>query len=97
MRDRRMHLRAEGLVASLRDFGQGAIEPVWDRLGELNLPVLVCAGAHDEKYTAEARKMCRTCPHAELLLVPQAGHMAHLENRAAFAEGLRRFLAAKLP
>jgi 2-succinyl-6-hydroxy-2,4-cyclohexadiene-1-carboxylate synthase len=92
MRGRRRHLRAEGLAASLRQFGQGALEPAWDRLAELRLPVLVCAGAEDEKYAALAQKMLASITGAELLLVPQAGHLAHLENRDAFAGGLRAFL-----
>ncbi len=92
MRERRRLLRAAGLAASLRQFGQGALAPVWERLGELRLPVLVCAGAEDEKYAALAKKMLAGISGAQLLLVPKAGHLAHLENRAAFAEGLRGFL-----
>jgi len=92
MQERRRRLRAAGLAASLRQFGQGALEPVWGRLGELQRPVLVCAGADDEKYAGLAKKMMAGIPGAELLLVPAAGHLAHLENRDAFAEGLRHFL-----
>ena len=97
MREQRGRLRATGLAASLRQFGQGAVAPVWDRLRELTMPVLVCAGANDPKYASEAAEMSRLCPSATLFLVPQAGHMAHLENREAFVEGLGRFLAKRLP
>ena len=92
MRERREHLRAEGLAASLREFGQGVVEPSWSRLGKLRLPVLICAGAEDEKYAALAKKMVMECPQAKLFIVPGAGHMAHLENLPAFAAGLRTFL-----
>jgi len=92
MRERRRRLRAEGLAASLRQFGQGMVEPVWERLGELRRPILVCAGVNDEKYAAQAKEIQRRCPRAKLLLVPQAGHMAHLENCEAFAANLRDFL-----
>lgn len=92
MRERRRHLRAAGLVASLRQFGQGVLAPLWERLGELRLPVLLCAGAEDEKYAALAKRMLAEIIGAELLLVPKAGHLAHLENREAFVEGLRGFL-----
>ncbi len=97
MREQRGRLRPAGLAASLREFGQGAVEPVWNRLCELTMPVLVCAGVNDAKYAAEAAEMCRHCPSAELFLVPQAGHLAHLENRDVFIERLRRFLAERLP
>ncbi len=88
----RGRLRAAGLAASLRGFGQAVVEPVWNQLGELQLPVLICAGAEDEKYCMLAKKIAASCPAAELLIVPMAGHMAHLENLPAFAAGLRAFL-----
>ncbi|HTB63993.1 MAG TPA: 2-succinyl-6-hydroxy-2,4-cyclohexadiene-1-carboxylate synthase [Opitutales bacterium] len=95
MRQRREQLRTAGLAASLRQFGQGAVEPVWKRLQELRLPVLLCVGAEDEKYTALAKQMQAQITGAELLIIPHAGHMAHLENRDTFTAGLRSFLKAK--
>jgi len=92
MRERRRQLRPAGLAASLRQFGQGAMEPMWDRLPELRMPALVCAGAEDGKYATLAEKMQARIQGAELLIVPTAGHMAHLENRDAFAAGLSEFL-----
>jgi 2-succinyl-6-hydroxy-2,4-cyclohexadiene-1-carboxylate synthase len=88
----RAQLRAEGLAASLRGCGRGELESVEDRLAELSLPVLWCAGAEDEKYAALANQMAARCPRGESFIVPQAGHMAHLENCSAFAQGLRAFL-----
>jgi 2-succinyl-6-hydroxy-2,4-cyclohexadiene-1-carboxylate synthase len=92
MRQRRKQLRAAGLAASLRQFGQGIVAPVWHRLAELRLPVLLCAGEGDEKYSALAKQMQAQIASAELLIVLRAGHLAHLENRDAFATGLRAFL-----
>ncbi len=92
MNEQRRKLRATGLAASLRGFGQGAVEPVWGRLGELQLPTLVCAGAEDKKYAVLAKEIVADCPRAELLIVPAAGHMAHLENLPAFTTGLQAFL-----
>ncbi|MGA2053243.1 MAG: alpha/beta fold hydrolase, partial [Opitutales bacterium] len=92
MQARRRRLRPAGLAASLRQFGQGALDPVWDRLPELRLPVLLAAGADDPAYIALAQAMRARLPSAEFLLVPDAGHLAHLENLRAFADGLRDFL-----
>jgi 2-succinyl-6-hydroxy-2,4-cyclohexadiene-1-carboxylate synthase len=92
MQARRSRLRAEGLAASLRDFGQGVLDPVWARLPELRLPVLLVAGAQDPAYLALAESMRDCLPNAEFFPVPEAGHMAHLENLPAFADGLRNFL-----
>ena len=41
-----------GLAASLRGVGTGAMTPVWDRLGELEMPVSVLAGERDAKFVA---------------------------------------------
>jgi 2-succinyl-6-hydroxy-2,4-cyclohexadiene-1-carboxylate synthase len=93
MRARREKLRPAGLAASLRGFGQGSIEPVWHRLGELRIPALICAGAEDEKYSLLAKKMAAGLSESELLILPKAGHMAHLENLPGFVTGVRAFLA----
>lgn len=92
MQARRMRLRKEGLAASLRGFGQGVLEPALNQMREIRIPVLLCSGAEDEKYIAATRAMHAHCPASELLIVPSAGHLAHLENRDAFATGLRAFL-----
>src|ERR1019366_8418989 len=39
---------AGGLAASLRLAGTGTMEPLWDRLAGLTMPVLVVAGELDE-------------------------------------------------
>jgi len=92
MQQQRHHLRAEGLAASLRQFGQGAVLPIWDKLAELSLPVLLCAGMEDEKYVEFAQAMHARILQSKILLIPEAGHLAHLENLPAFVAGLREFL-----
>ena len=47
---------AGGLAASRRLAGTGAQEPLWYRLAELEMPVLLVAGERDEKFAA-ARTM----------------------------------------
>ena len=44
-----------GLASSLRLAGTGAQEPLWDRLGELPMPVLLVAGALDTRFVAARR------------------------------------------
>lgn len=90
--------RAAGLAASLRHCGSGAQEPVWDRLGALRMPVLVTAGERDAKFVALGRRVAAAIgPSAVFATVPGAGHTAHLEQPAAFAAVLRRWLAATQP
>ena len=54
--DRRTNTAA-GLAASLRLAGTGTQEPLWDRLEELEMPVLLVAGERDDAFSALAREM----------------------------------------
>jgi 2-succinyl-6-hydroxy-2,4-cyclohexadiene-1-carboxylate synthase len=63
-----------GLATALRGLGSGAMVPVWDRLGELAMPVTVLAGERDEKFVALGRRLAGGLPHARLTVVPGAGH-----------------------
>jgi 2-succinyl-6-hydroxy-2,4-cyclohexadiene-1-carboxylate synthase len=80
------------LAAMLRATGQGALEPLWDRLAEIVVPVLAIAGEHDDKYAAIARRMAAELPYGELAIVPDAGHAPHLEQPEAVAELVGDFL-----
>jgi len=63
-----------GLAAALRGVGTGAMTPLWSRLGELTMPVLVLAGERDVKFTAIGERLTAAIPGAELVIVPGAGH-----------------------
>lgn len=85
-----------GLQSSLELAGTGAQEPLWGRLGELSMPVLVVAGEHDAKFSALAERLAAGIgAGAELALIPGAGHAAHLEQPEAFTAVVRRWLAAR--
>ncbi|MCB9760562.1 MAG: alpha/beta fold hydrolase [Alphaproteobacteria bacterium] len=92
MAGRKRSLRPEGLAASLRGMGTGVMDPLWDRLGAITAPTLLVTGAEDEKYDRIAAQMAAAIPGAERLVLPGAGHCAHLEAPRAFAGGLTRFL-----
>jgi 2-succinyl-6-hydroxy-2,4-cyclohexadiene-1-carboxylate synthase len=74
-----------GLARALRGLGTGALPPVWGRLGELRMPVVLIVGERDEKFHAIARQMVNAIPDARLHVVPAAGHAAHLEAPASVA------------
>ncbi len=77
------------LAAALRGIGTGAMGPLWDRLGELAMPVVVLAGERDEKYVALAERLAAAVPDATLAIVPGAGHALPLEAPAAVAAAVR--------
>lgn len=83
----------EGLASSLRRAGTGSQRPLWDRLHELAMPVLVVAGADDPKFAALAQRLVQGIGHrATLAIVDGAGHTVHLEQPGEFVEVVRRWL-----
>lgn len=78
--------RPAELAALLRSAGQGAVEPVWERVASLPMPLVAIAGERDERYAAAARRLAGLAPHGRCELVPSAGHAAHLERPDAVAE-----------
>lgn len=70
-----------GLLAQqLRGMGGAATAPFWERLTSIEVPTLVIAGAEDAAYTAHARRLAEILPHARVEIVPDAGHVVHLEQ-----------------
>ncbi|MFN2607350.1 MAG: alpha/beta fold hydrolase [Acidimicrobiales bacterium] len=49
--------RPEDLAAALRLLGTGTQAPLWDRLADLAMPVLLLAGAEDAAFSDVARRM----------------------------------------
>src|SRR4051812_48711707 len=58
-----------GLAAALRGLGTGVMTPLWDRLGELAMPVTLIAGERDAKFRAIAERMAAAIPQARLVVV----------------------------
>lgn len=83
-----------GLASSLRLAGTGAQRPRWDDLHMLTMPVLFMAGERDAKFAALLPRLVdATGPGARSVVVPGAGHAAHLEAPDAFVALLRAWLA----
>jgi 2-succinyl-6-hydroxy-2,4-cyclohexadiene-1-carboxylate synthase len=71
--------RPDALAAALRGIGTGEMESLWDRLGELAMPVTVLVGDRDAKFLALGRRMVGLLGDAQLVVVP-GGHGLPLEN-----------------
>jgi pimeloyl-ACP methyl ester carboxylesterase len=61
------------------------MEPLWERLGELTLPVTLVVGERDAKFRALGERMTARLPDARLVVVPGAGHAVQLEAPEAVA------------
>src|SRR3954468_23925651 len=84
----RLRNTAPGLAAALRGLGAGVMEPLWERLGELTMPTTLIVGERDVKFAALAERMLDRLPDGRLVIVPGAGHAAHLEDPGAVAAAL---------
>ncbi len=81
----RLRNTSEGLAAALRGLGTGVMDPLWDALPSLDVPVTLAVGERDEKFRAIAERMAAALPRADLHVIPDAGHAAHLEQPTAVA------------
>jgi pimeloyl-ACP methyl ester carboxylesterase len=61
------------------------LPPVWGRLQELQMPVVLVVGERDDKFREIAARMEAAIPTARTEVVPGAGHAAHLESPAQVA------------
>jgi len=90
---------AQRLIASRRqvarsfiDWSLGAQQPLWDRLAEIQIPVLWVAGENDPKYRELAERATHALPKGVLAVAPGAGHRVPWQAGPWFAERVARFL-----
>jgi 2-succinyl-6-hydroxy-2,4-cyclohexadiene-1-carboxylate synthase len=88
LRADRLRNTAEGLAASLRSTGTGTQEPLWDRLTEINIPVLIMAGERDDKFQAIGKRLADGLPRSTFEIIHDAGHSVHLEEPTVTARVL---------
>ena len=93
-RGRRLRQRPEGLARSLRGSGQGAAPDLAPRIGAIDGPALLIAGALDAPYVAHARRIAGALRGASVQIVPEAGHNVHLERPEEFTRALLDHLAS---
>jgi 2-succinyl-6-hydroxy-2,4-cyclohexadiene-1-carboxylate synthase len=94
----RLENTTAGLARSLRTAGAGTQTPSHHRLGGLEMPVLLLAGARDAKFAMIGREMAVSIgDNATFDLLEGVGHAAPFEDPAGFVDRVRRFLDAGEP
>ncbi|MDB5349833.1 MAG: putative hydrolase or acyltransferase of alpha/beta superfamily [Planctomycetota bacterium] len=64
-------------------------------LGRIKIPTMVLAGVSDALIPmAESRAMANGLPSAELVVIPDSGHLAPMENPTAANSAILRFLGS---
>jgi pimeloyl-ACP methyl ester carboxylesterase len=67
--------------------------PAFNRLGDLNLPVLIIVGAHDTPYTlAAADYMTEKIPSARKVIIEDAAHLPNMDHPPEFQGIVKDFL-----
>jgi 2-succinyl-6-hydroxy-2,4-cyclohexadiene-1-carboxylate synthase len=83
-----------GLASSLRLCGTGRQEPLWERVGQLTMPVLVLAGERDERFTLLGRRLADAIgDNATFAVVAGSGHACQLERPVETAAMIEEFFA----
>lgn len=81
-----------GLANSLRGFSTGKMIDLWDKLTEIDFPILLVSGQEDKKFSKIASEMKSILHHAEHQTLQGAGHNVHLEKPKEFIKLMNNFL-----
>ena len=93
----RRRLTPEFLADCLRLLGAGVMEPMWNDLARLTMPVMLVTGTLDPKYTAIARRMLERMHAGVVHMQLDGGHALPLEQPAVLGGLITAFAAAHGP
>ena len=85
IRDERLSQNEVGLSNSLLGIGTGSQPSNWDRLKEINTPVLLITGEIDKKFVKIAQEIKKLLHFSNHCIVKDAGHAIHVEKPTLFA------------
>ncbi|MFN2372251.1 MAG: alpha/beta fold hydrolase [Cyclonatronaceae bacterium] len=77
-----------GAARSITGFGSGVVEPVWDRLASIEIPVLLLAGETDDGYRKIAADAASHIRLAEYKVIPSSGHRIHSDNPDEYIQAI---------
>ncbi len=66
-----------------------------DKLSSIHVPTLVICGDHDESNPSLSRTMHEKIAGSTLVILPQAGHMAFVDQPASYIKAVTEFLRSK--
>ena len=88
-----MKTPALGVAGSLR--GMATRLDRTSDLGRIKIPSLIITGAEEAMIPVEeSRAMASALPNAELVIIPEAGHLSPMESPAAANAAILRFLSS---
>jgi len=95
---REMILRADPQGVAAASQGMALRPDMQGELARIRMPVLVLVGREDViSPPEEMRRIAESISGAEFVEIPDAGHMAPMENPAAVNQAIREFLDSLIP
>ncbi|MGA0846863.1 MAG: hypothetical protein ACO3RV_09995, partial [Luteolibacter sp.] len=85
-------MRRREIARSFVDWSLGAQEPLWKRMGSIQIPVLWICGEYDEKFCQLGDRAVSLMQDARLAIAPGAGHRVPWENPEWFHREVLQFL-----
>jgi pimeloyl-ACP methyl ester carboxylesterase len=87
-------LRAENWDRALRELTKASGQPdLVDQMGDITLPSLVISGDDDRVVPVRSSvRLAEELPNAELVVIPDCGHVPHEECPGPFLDAVRAFL-----
>lgn len=87
----RLENKPAELAKSLQFMGTGYQPPLWDKLQNNKIPLLLLVGEYDEKFISMNTAMVYRCNCSKLKVIKKVGHNIHFEKPKAFVKNIRRF------
>ncbi len=95
LRERKLKNNITGLSNTLEHLSNGNLMPVWDNLSTITTPTYLFTGADDLKFTEIAKQMKTLIPLSTHSIIPNTGHLPHLESLKAFSQSLNSIILPK--
>jgi len=90
--DKKLIQRRREIARSFVDWSVGNQTSLWERLPEIEIPVLWIAGEDDEKFSDIARRAAQVSDRFELAIAPGTGHRVPWDKQPWLLEKIRDFL-----
>lgn len=84
--------RRADLAKSFRVWSLGLQEPLYEKIGKLNKPILWMAGGADVKYAAIAKSILLKHPLSRICIMPGIGHRPHWQDPNGFLSKINEFI-----
>lgn len=78
--DKKLIQRRREIARSFVDWSVANQAPLWDRLPEIDIPVLWIAGENDIKFSEIAKEASKLTPESTVAIAPNSGHRVPWES-----------------